>query len=109
LFASLLVVSQPVTSFWEHRIHRTTGAVTRRLLSKQSMDHPIVNPAFYGTAHRFAFFPNCVIPAPHEQSGPPQGWTRLDIETGEKQTVYFGPKFFTEGTCSLFLGWGVMV
>jgi carotenoid cleavage dioxygenase-like enzyme len=87
----------PVTSFWEHRVNRESGAVARRLLFKQSMDHPRVNTAFYGRKHRFVYFNNCAVPAPHDQSGPPQMWTRLDVETGEAQKVYFGPRFFTEG------------
>eukprot|EP00873_Tetraselmis_striata_P027205 jgi/Tetstr1/447469/TSEL_003726.t1 len=86
----------PVTSFWEHRINRVTSAVQRRLLFKQSMDHPIINPSFSGRANRYAYFPSCVVPKPHEKSGPPQAWTRLDIETGESQQVYFGPRYFTE-------------
>lgn len=100
LICALGVLPQPVTSFWEHRINRVTGAVRRRVLSKQSMDHPIINPSFYGKANRFAYFPSCVVPQPHDNSGPPQAWTRLDIETGEAQQVYFGPSYFTEGAAA---------
>ncbi|KAK9823367.1 hypothetical protein WJX72_002263 [[Myrmecia] bisecta] len=85
----------PVTRLWRHRVNKVTGEVSRDVLFERSMDHPRVNPLFYGKPTRYVFF-NMSATTSNSESKPPQAFTRLDTHSGDVQSWFPGERCFCE-------------
>lgn len=79
----------PITVLWRYVIDTRSGKVTRTLApgcENINIDHPHVTPRFMGSAAcRYVY---ASISNEMSTSGPPRGYVRIDLLTGEREVWY---------------------
>ena len=87
----------PRTLLWRYVVNLKTSEVTRTPApgcEDLCIDHPHVNPLFEGRAAcRYVY---ASLSNERRASGPPLGYVRIDVKTGETQKWYAGNKTFCE-------------
>ncbi|XRB18436.1 carotenoid oxygenase [Pseudoscourfieldia marina] len=79
----------PRTVLWRYVVDTNTGSVTRTLAPGCEgicIDHPHATPRFEG--HRSCRYVWSTVTNEVSTSGPPRGYVRLDLLTGERETWY---------------------
>lgn len=87
----------PMTMLWRYRVSARTGEVVREPApgcERLCIDHPHVNPAFEG--RRECRYVYASVSNEVGVSGPPLGYVRIDLVTGERQTWWAGNRCFCE-------------
>ena len=87
----------PRTLLWRYRVNAKTGEVRRDVTpgcEDLCIDHPHVNPLFEG--RRQCRFVYASLSNEVRCSGPPVGYVRVDLATGETQKWWAGNRCFCE-------------
>ena len=87
----------PRTLLWRYQINTITGDVIRTVApgcDDLCIDHPHVNPLFEG--RRECRYVYASVSNETRCSGPPLGYVRVDVATGETQTWWAGNRCFCE-------------
>eukprot|EP00747_Dinoflagellata_sp_TGD_P127180 gnl/TRDRNA2_/TRDRNA2_174375_c0_seq1.p1 gnl/TRDRNA2_/TRDRNA2_174375_c0~~gnl/TRDRNA2_/TRDRNA2_174375_c0_seq1.p1 ORF type:complete len:617 (+),score=63.14 gnl/TRDRNA2_/TRDRNA2_174375_c0_seq1:430-2280(+) len=79
----------PRTVLWRYVVDTRSGNVTRTLApgcENVSLDHPHINPRFMGSSE--ARYVYAILSNEVSSAGPPRGYVRLDLLTGERDVWY---------------------